>query len=320
MKRHLSVEQVLDQLLQPDTPGENEESETSSVDFEVESDHSVSLTSSPDLSSEREGRTTDPAPGWISKSGQVWFPTNAETSHYVPAARCLNPGPTRYTITRIYDVVSSFDLFFTPEMTEIIVNMTNLNGRRVVKNWWDIDDIAVRAYIGLLILAGVYQSKGESTCSLWDDHCGRAIFLATMSHTKFKMINSTLRFDDELNRPSRLRQDKLAPIRSIWDMWTHRLQMLFNTGLDVCADEQLVPFRGRCKFRQHMPSKPAKYGLKLWVTADVATSYACKCQVNTGKAAGEAAEVGQGKRVILEMTEELQGVTSHACIHTSALS
>ncbi|KAI3357088.1 hypothetical protein L3Q82_015550, partial [Scortum barcoo] len=189
------------------------------------------------------------------------------------------------------------------------VNMTNLNGRRVVRNWSDIDDTDVKAYTGLLILAGVYRSKGESTCSLWDDHSGRAIFRATMSHTKFRLINSTLRFDDTLNRPSHLREDKPAPFRSIWEMWTHRLPMLFNPGRDVCVDEQLVPFKGRCRFRQYMPSKPAKYGLKIWVTADVATSYAWKCQIYTGKADGNAVEVGQGKRVILEMTEELQGVT-----------
>ncbi|XP_034094537.1 piggyBac transposable element-derived protein 4-like isoform X2 [Gymnodraco acuticeps] len=77
----------------------------------------------------------------------------------------------------------------------------------------------------------------------------------------------------------------------------------------VCVDEQLVPFRGRCKFRQYIPSKPAKYRLKIWVTADVETSYAWKCQIYTGKAAGSAAKVGQGKRVVLEMTEGLQGIT-----------
>lgn len=109
---------------------------------------------------------------------------------------------------------SSFDLFFTPEIIDI-VNMTNLNGRRAVRNWRDIDDTDVRAYTGLMILAGVYRSKGESTYNLWDDQSGHAIFRATMNHTKFRVINSTLRFDDKLNRPSRLREDKLAPICSI---------------------------------------------------------------------------------------------------------
>ncbi|KAK1902284.1 PiggyBac transposable element-derived protein 4 [Dissostichus eleginoides] len=48
-----------------------------------------------------------------------------------------------------------------------------------------------------------------------------------MTHTKFRLINTTLRFDDKLMRPSRHREDKLAPIRSLWEKWT-RLPMLFN--------------------------------------------------------------------------------------------
>lgn len=76
---------------------------------------------------------------------------------------------------------------------------------------------------------------------------------------------------------------------------------------DVCVDEQLVPFKGRCGFRQYMPKKPAKYGLKVWALCDVKMSYAWKVQVYTGKAAGKQAEVNQGMRVVLEMTDGLQG-------------
>ncbi|XP_059196338.1 piggyBac transposable element-derived protein 4-like [Centropristis striata] len=256
--------------------------------------------------------TEDPAhlvSEWTSKNGQIWFPSNDATLRYVAPGRGLIPGPTNYATTRIHDVKSSFDLFFTAEIISIIVQMTNLQGRRSVANWSDVDATDIQAYIGLLILAGVYRSKGESTRSLWDDHTGRAIFRASMSHSKFRLINANIRFDDKLTRPSRHREDKLAPIRCVWEMWTHRLPMLFNPQEDVCVDEQLVPFRGRCKFRQYMPSKPAKYGLKIWVTADVATSYAWRCQVYTGKAADSAVEVGQGKRVILDMTKGLEGFT-----------
>lgn len=56
-----------------------------------------------------------------------------------------------------------------------------------------------------------------------------------------------------------------------------------------------------------MPKKPAKYGIKIWATCDVKTSYAWKLQVYTGKAAGNPAEVNQGMRVVLEMAEGLQG-------------
>ncbi|XP_047194924.1 zinc finger protein 16-like isoform X2 [Hippoglossus stenolepis] len=46
------------------------------------------------------------------------------------------------------------------------------------------------------------------------------------------------------------------------------------------------PEAGRCPFRQYMPSKPAKYGIKSWVVCDAKSSYARKMQVYTGKPSG----------------------------------
>lgn len=122
-----------------------------------------------------------------------------------------------------------------------------------------------------------------------------------MSLTRFHEISRALSFDVKLPRPARHREDKLAPIRSLWEMWTHRIPLLFNPGKDVTVDEQLLAVHAKKK------NKTAKCGLKIWVTADVATSYDWKCDIYLGKT-GDAAEVGQGERVVMEMTEGLQDV------------
>ena len=64
---------------------------------------------------------------------------------------------------------------------------------------------------------------------------------------------------------------------------------------------------GRCPFRQYMPSKPAKYGIKSWVACDAKSSYAWKMQVHTGKPSGGRPEQRQGLRVVLDVTEGLHG-------------
>lgn len=72
----------------------------------------------------------------------------------------------------------------------------------------------LRAYIGLLLLAGVsvYRSKGECATELWDDKRGRPIFRATMSLEQFRLRNSCIRFDDKSDRLDRRQRDKLAAI------------------------------------------------------------------------------------------------------------
>lgn len=91
--------------------------------------------------------------------------------------------------------------------------------------------------MGLLVLAGVYRSKGEAILGLWDRETGRPVFRATMSRKRFGEITSKLRFDDKLSRPHRLRQSKLAPILTLWTLWEERLGPLFQNTFCRTANQ-----------------------------------------------------------------------------------
>ncbi|XP_019219113.1 piggyBac transposable element-derived protein 4 [Oreochromis niloticus] len=289
MARYYNTDEVLEMVLDRESQdsyssSSSEDSGDEDTDYSVgkEQPESSSHEESSDDESEGEMETEDAASGWNSKSGKIiWSPTNSETLRYVPAPTNITPGPTHYAAARIRDPASSFSLFLTDEIVLHTVAMTNLHGGREVADWREMDCDEFRAYVGLLILAGVYRSRNESSLSLWGEKYGRDIFRATMSHKRFHQIGGALRFDDKLSRP---REDKLAAFRKVWDLWTHRLELLFSPDRDICVDEQLVPYRGRCNFKQYIPGKPAKYGLKVWAVCDVKTSYAWRLQVYTGKA------------------------------------
>ncbi|XP_041791116.1 piggyBac transposable element-derived protein 4-like [Chelmon rostratus] len=219
-------------------------------------------------------------------------------------------GPTRYAISRADSIKSTFHLFMSEEIEEVVLQMTNTEGRRVYGDKWDeMDKTQLEGYLGLLILAGVYKSSKESTFSLWHAQSGRAIFCATMQLKTFHILSRVICFDDRDTRPTRRARDKLAAIREVWDKWLCRLPLMYNPGTDVTVDERLVPFRGRCAFKQYMPSKPGKYGIKIWVACDAQTSYAWNMQMYTGKPVDGQPEKNQGQRVVLEVTEGLRGHT-----------
>jgi Transposase IS4 len=75
----------------------------------------------------------------------------------------------------------------------------------------------------------------------------------------------------------------------------------------VCVDESSLSFRGRSSFCVYMPSKPAKYGLKVWCLCDVGTSFACNLQVYLGKATDGVTEKKQGARVVKDLVTFLFG-------------
>jgi len=131
--------------------------------------------------------------------------------------------------------------------------MSNIEGKRVFGDAWkNITSNELNGYIGLLYLAGVYRSAGESTEELWHPTDGRPVFRATMSLKRFKHISRILRFDDKETRTARRARDKLAPIRDVFDAWVTTLSKSFIPYDNVTIDEQLVAFRGRCSFRMYI--------------------------------------------------------------------
>ena len=214
-------------------------------------------------------------------------------------------GPKGVACANVVDPLSAFLLFLRP-IRHIILNMTNLYGvRKYKEEWQNIDMITLHAYFGLLLLAGVYRSYGECVTQLWNEKTGRPIFRATMQLKRFKRIHGCIRFDDRQDRASSGARDKLAPIRNVHDRWNNNLKCMYIPGKNVTIDEQLIPFRGRCPFRQYIPSKPAKYGIKMWFLCDSSNFYAFNTQVYVGRDRNCAPERNIGQRVVLDLTEGL---------------
>jgi hypothetical protein len=201
--------------------------------------------------------------------------------------------------------LSNWQLFFDDILLDAIVDCTNEKARSE-----KADCITNRhemaTYIGVGILIGVYKGKGEPIRALWSPAEGRKCISQFMSQSRYVLLTKYLRFDVTSTRQSRRRQTKFAPMGTIYDMWEQRLSRPFIPYAYVTVDETLVPFRGRCNFKQFMPSKPAKYGLKFWCLCDAATAYCIRMRPYLGidNADGSRA-VGLGQQVVLELTEGL---------------
>jgi hypothetical protein len=111
------------------------------------------------------------------------------------------------------------------------------------------------------------------------DGAGRLGFPAVITKNRFKFLLSCIRFDDKATRTGRRLEDKKAILREIWDMFIVFCKPLILVGPAVCIDEQLLPFRGRCGFRQYKPKTPSKYGIKIWMICDCATKYMMNVKV-----------------------------------------
>ena len=67
----------------------------------------------------------------------------------------------------------------------------------------------------------------------------------------------------------------------------------------------MIKFKGRLAFRQYMPAKPMKWGIKVWAMCESKTGYFQCFQVYTGREGGQ--EKGLTHRVVTDLTQHLHG-------------
>lgn len=187
-------------------------------------------------------------------------------------------------------VEESWNLFFPDSILEQIVTYTNIYLDRIRPKFDRSRDARptslteIKALIGLLYLAGVHQSSHVNIKDLWAmDGTGIEYFRLSMGMNRFYLLLRAIRFDDITTRAMRQSVDNLAPIRSFFEDFVRRCQDYYELNNYVTIDEMLESFRGRCRFRQYIPNKPAKYGLKIIALVDSNTYYSYNLEIYAGK-------------------------------------
>lgn len=231
--------------------------------------------------------------GLKAASGRIWTrnaPTSTGRQHQ---ANIMRNNEFRLRVNHLpeHNNERAFLLLFLDHFLTESIRYTNLHGKRMVRQWnskngnnkrkWALVDAdEMEAFIGLHILAGAFKAQYRSTEELWSERDGQPVFRATMSRERFCSIKSALRFDDPLRRD---KEDPLAPIRHVFEIFTMKLHQYVESGPHLCVDEQLVEFHGQVKFRQYIPSKPGKFGIKIFWVTDAETSYCLNGLVYIGK-------------------------------------
>ena len=136
---------------------------------------------------------------------------------------------------------------------------------------------------------------------VWEN--GRPIFNKIVSWQRSQDVLRVLTFDDAEYRRQHRSDDKLEPIRECFDLWVNTLRDGNVPGSMLTVDEELVTFRGRCPFKQYIPSKPGCNGIKFWILSDSKSNYVYNMETYIGKKPIAGREVNLGKRVVLDLLE-----------------
>ena len=125
-----------------------------------------------------------------------------------------------------------------------------------------------------------------------------------MSRDRFQLIWRYLHLYDSELLPQLGQPDKLLKLRWLIEYLNKAFSQMYTTYGSVTIDESMVKFKGRLSFRQYLPSKPIKWGMKMWSLAESTNGYLHQFQIYTGKEGVQEKRLSH--RVVTDLMKNMQ--------------
>jgi hypothetical protein len=132
---------------------------------------------------------------------------------------------------------------------------------------------------------------------------GSEIIRNTMPRERFELLLKFWHFSNNDNKGSN--QDRLFKLRPILDLLKGRFSSVYIPGSVVTIDETMIPWRGRLLFKQYIPGKAHKYGVKIYKIA-ATNGYTWGFTVYTGQQ-DPTAGLRHAETVVMNLLDGLLG-------------
>ena len=206
--------------------------------------------------------------------------------------------------------VDFFQLYFTEAVWNLIVDQTNLyaeqkRGADDRSVWYDLTVDEFKAWIALTLNMGVVKKPFLRLYWSTDTIFQTPFFPAVMSRDRYLQIMRYLHFVDnreEVKDKNLPGYDKLFKVRKLLDLLLPRFTEVYNPERKLAIDETLIKFKGKVHFRQFIPIKPGRFGIKCFTLAESSSGYAIASKIYTGKENG-VVQTDLGRRVVMTLME-----------------
>ena len=214
----------------------------------------------------------------------VFSPAWSEGVNFVPDLhqfQCHRSGTTQDWPCNDESRESEFFLaFFDEEVMSHIVDKTNkfyhqllqqidcVSPRSKLHQWMDTTPRELLVFIALTLL--MPQSKKRVLQDYWcnDSLLSTPVFRKYMPRDRYLLLLRCLHFaDDENPNPD----DRIWKVRPIFSMLNARYKKYFYPFQKLVIDESLMLFKGRLAFKQYLPNKRHRFGIKFFVLCDCET-------------------------------------------------
>jgi len=153
------------------------------------------------------------------------------------------------------------------------------------RQWKETNTEEMKRFIGLTLLMGVVRKPKIASYWSTDFTMNTPVFPGVMKRNRYQLM---LRFwhlndNDRCPPPDSPNTDRLYKIRPVVDHLFEKFQTTYAVGREVSVDESLLLWKGRLSFKQYLPLKRSRFGIKLYKLCESETGYVYRFFVYVGK-------------------------------------
>ncbi|XP_043473691.1 piggyBac transposable element-derived protein 4-like [Leptopilina heterotoma] len=182
--------------------------------------------------------------------------------------------------------IDYFQWFFDIPLLQLIVTESNRYQiqnpepyHAKMKAWEPLTVEELRKFLALSILMG-HARKGNLK-DYWstDPLLSTPIFREVMTRNRYLQILKYIHFQDN----EEITDHPLKKVEPIIDYLQDKFSNTIIPGKNLCIDESLLLWKGRLKFKQYLPLKRNRFGIKLFELVDCQTGFILNFIVYTGE-------------------------------------
>lgn len=220
--------------------------------------------------------------GWIKDTFVPEIPPFTATS-----------GPT-VEIPKDATPLQVFQILLPDDILQVVVSQTNLYAQQVlskgglkkssrVKLWKPVTLMELKNFIALTIFMGLDEKPAIADYWAKRGIFHNYVFRSIMPRNRYQIIRRFLHFADNSKwDPTNPNRDRLYKVRGFIEALLENFQSTYWPSKTVAIDEQLLLHKGKLLFRQYIPIKRSRFGIKIYSLCDE-TGYIWNCEVYTGK-------------------------------------
>ena len=189
------------------------------------------------------------------------------------------------------------------EVVDLIVTETNRFSEQKLgrHKWKATTGDEIMKFLGLVCYVGLVKYPKISDYWTKKKIYKNAVVPKIMARNRFQQLLRFIHFaDNEIAD----HQDRLYKLRPLVERLCKNFSGLQIPDEMLAIDKTMIKFRGRLLFRQYIPGKSSKYGIKLFKICDP-DGYTYKVMVYTGKEKGASEnDVRASDRAVLSLVDE----------------